>query len=165
MRKTALAAAGLVATAALAACGPAASTSSHPPSGQDQSQVQAIVRCYRAHGDPGFPDPVYDPSDGNWHFAISPGTAPQATQQACRSLFPQVTASPPVPQAQFAALARFADCVRHHGVPGWPDPDPQGQFPLPPPLLTKSPAQEHAFGACRGYIPSGGVNVVAAPAS
>ena len=66
----------------------------------------AIVTCYRAHGDPSFPDPVYDPSDGRWHFAISPGSAPASTQQACQHLFPSINASPPVPQAQFQQLVR-----------------------------------------------------------
>lgn len=165
MRITTLAAACVIAGAMLAACSSAA-TSTHAPSGQAQSgqaEIEAVVQCYRAHGDPGFPDPVYDPSDGNWHFAISPGTAPQSTQQACQQLFPSGAASPPVSQAQFAKLVQLADCIRHHGVPAWPDPNPQGQFRLPPPLLNKSPAQERAFAACQKYIPSGGINEVAAP--
>ena len=94
----------------------------------------AIVTCYRAHGDPSFPDPVYDPNDGRWHFAVSPGSAPGGTQRACQHLFPTANASPPVPQAQFQALVRLAECIRQHGVPTWPDPDPDGSYPLPPSL-------------------------------
>lgn len=166
MRTTALAAACVIAGAALAACSSAATTSTHAPSGQaqaGQAETEAIVQCYRAHGDPGFPDPVYDPSDGRWHFAISPATAPQSTRQACQHLFPSGSASPPVPQAEFAKLVRLADCIRRHGLPAWPDPNPQGEFPLPPSLNVKSPTGEHAFAACQQYIPSGGVNEVAAP--
>ena len=157
----------LAAAAMLTACGSGASQ--HPASspgpaqgGSPDSQTAAIVQCYRAHGDPGFPDPVYDPADGRWHFAISPGTAPQSTRQACQHLFPSANASPPVPQAQFQQLVRLAQCLRQHGVPTWPDPDPEGAFALPPSLLTKTPAYEHAVQACQRYIPSGGLNVVAA---
>lgn len=165
MRTMALAAACAIAAAALAACGSAGSTSTHAPSvssGQPDAEIQRIVQCYRAHGDPSFPDPVYDPSDGRWHFANSPGTAPESTQQACQHLFPTGNPSPPVPQTQFGKLVNLADCIRHHGVPNWPDPDPSGAFRLPPSLLNKSPAQEHAFAACQRYIPSGGINEVAA---
>ena len=100
-----------------------------------------------------FPDPVYDPSDGRWHFAISPGSAPASTQQACQHLFPSSNASPPVPQAQFQQLVRLAECIRQHGVPNWPDPDPDGSFPLPPSINPKSAAARlrgsPASGICR----------------
>lgn len=150
---------------ALAACGSAASQ--HPagataPAGSPDAQTAAIVQCYRAHGDPSFPDPVYDPSDGRWHFAVSPATAPQGTRQACQHLFPSAVSSPPVPQAQFQRLVQLAQCLRRHGLPTWPDPDPDGAFPLPPSLLQKTPASVQATRTCQRYIPSGGMDVVAA---
>ena len=116
----------------------------------------AIVTCYRAHGDPSFPDPVYDPSDGRWHFAISPGSAPASTQQACQHLFPSGNASPPVPQAQFQQLVRLAECLREHGSPNWPDPDPDGSFPLPSSINPKDPANQAAGRACQRYYPASG---------
>ena len=159
----------LVLGAALTACSAGASTHTAASSPGRESgaspdaNIAAIVGCYRAHGDPSFPDPVYDPGDGRWHFAISPASAPVSTQQACQHLFPAVNPSPPVPQAQFQKLVRFSQCVRAHGLPSWPDPNPQGEFPLPQSLTQKSPAQEHAFKACQRYFPSGGLDVVAAP--
>ncbi len=159
----------LVLGAALTACSAGASTHTAASSPGRESgaspdaNIAAIVGCYRAHGDPSFPDPVYDPGDGRWHFAISPASAPVSTQQACQHLFPAVNPSPPVPQAQFQKLVRFSQCVRAHGLPSWPDPNPQGEFPLPQSQMQKSPAQEHAFTACQRYEPSGGVSVVAAP--
>jgi hypothetical protein len=163
----------LVAVAGLAACGPASGTtasqpgtsgSAQGPHNADYDQGQAIVTCYRQHGDPGFPDQVYDPSDGHWHFGTSPGSAPLPAQRACQHLFPAANPSPPVPRAQFQALVRFAVCMRQHGVPDWPDPDPAGQFPLPPSLLDKTPAGEHARSACQKYVPGGGsIDVIAAP--
>jgi hypothetical protein len=168
-RVPALLAAGamLAAGIALAACGPSASGAAGSPPAAAGSRTpddatMAIVNCYRAHGDPAFPDPVYDPSDGRWHFAASPGDAPYSTRQACQHLFPSGNASPPVPQAQFQALVRLAECFRQHGVPNWPDPDPDGSFPLPPALQKKTPAFLRAGSACQRLWPSGGIDVHAA---
>jgi hypothetical protein len=155
----ALAGAGLTACSAAhggpgGATRPTAESSTSP-----DPEIASIVACYRTHGDPTFPDPVYDPRDGNWHFGTSPGSAPLSTQQACQHLFPQANASPPVPQAQFQQLVKFAECMRANGVPNWPDPEPDGSFGLPPALQTKSAADGHAMTACGRYLPSGGLNV------
>ena len=159
-RGVALLASGVVLAAAmlLAGCGGGAggSATAQAASGTPDDETMAIVTCYRAHGDPSFPDPVYDPSDGRWHFAVSPGSAPASTQQACQHLFPTNNASPPVPQARFQQLVRLAECLRQHGVPNWPDPDPDGSFPLPPSLLTKTPGYLQATRACARLMPSGG---------
>jgi hypothetical protein len=144
--------------AALAGCSAAGGTTSGSAtsSSTPDDVTMAVVNCYRTHGDPSFPDPVYDPSDGRWHFAVSPGSAPAGTQQACQHLFPSGNASPPVPQAQFQQLVRLAECLRQHGLPTWPDPDPDGSFGLPPSLLGKSPAWVRASGACARLMPSSG---------
>ena len=143
---------------ALAGCSAAGGTSSASAtsSSTPDDATMAIVNCYRAHGDPSFPDPVYDPGDGRWHFAISPGSAPASTQQACQHLFPSSDASPPVPQAQFQQLVRYAECIRQHGVPNWPDPDPDGSFPLPSSIHQKDAANRAAGAACQRYLPSSG---------
>lgn len=162
-RGQALLACGVLLTAALAGCSAAAGTTSAATSSRTpDDETMAIVNCYRAHGDPSFPDPVYDPGDGRWHFAVSPGSAPASTRQACQHLFPTTNASPPVPQAQFQQLVRLAQCIRQHGVPAWPDPDPDGSYPLPPSLQTKTTAAANALQACQRYVPSGGYDVHAA---
>jgi hypothetical protein len=151
-----------VASMTLAGCasGTAGSGSTAAQAGSiPDDSTMAIVTCYRTHGDPSFPDPVYDPGDGRWHFAVSPGSAPASTQQACQHLFPTANASPPVPQAQFQQLVRLAQCIRQHGVPTWPDPDPDGSYPLPPSLQQKTPADGAALTACKQYAPSGGIDV------
>jgi hypothetical protein len=164
---TAAAAASIALGLSLAACGSsahqAASSTGSTQDASGRSQLEAMVHCLRAHGVPDFPDPVYDPSDGRWHYADFRPAIPDSAQQACQHLDPSaVGASPPVPQAQFQALVRLAECLRAHGEPTWPDPTPQGQFRLPPPLLNKSSAEENALNACQRYIPSGGLNVGAA---
>ena len=158
----------LAASTALAACGGSVaatqgggSAATTQGGGTPDASTAAIVSCYRAHGDPSFPDPVYDPSDGEWHFAVSPGTAPASTQQACQHLFPTANASPPVPQAQFQQLVRLSECLREHGVPNWPDPNPDGAFGLPPALQSKTPAWPGAARACQRYMPIGGLNAYA----
>jgi hypothetical protein len=154
----------LAAGALLAGCGtskPATTTAAG--GGAPDANTSAIISCYRSHGDPGFPDPVYDPGDGRWHFAVSPNTAPASTRQACQHLFPSVSVSPPVPQAQFQQLVRLAECIRQHGVPNWPDPDPDGAYGLPPALQKKTQAYARAAIACQRLMPSGGLNVYAAP--
>jgi hypothetical protein len=167
-RRPALLASGvMLATAvALGGCGSGSNAAGGTATAQARSTpddvTMAIVTCYRAHGDPSFPDPVYDPADGRWHFAVSPGSAPASTRQACQHLFPSNNASPPVPQAQFQQLVRLAECLRQHGVPNWPDPDPNGSVPLPPSLLKKSPNWVQATKACSRLMPSGGLDVHAA---
>ena len=162
----------LAAIAGLAGCGTAAGTgttasstaaaSAPSPHNADYDNALAIITCYRQHGDPSAPDPGYDPSDGHWH--LDAGNVPEATRRACQHLFPAANPSPPVPQAQFQALVRYAVCMRQHGVPNWPDPNPAGQFPLPPALLIKTVAAEHAGDACQRYVPGGGhIDVIAAP--
>lgn len=155
----------LAASAVLAGCGSgggSAGASATQGGGTPDTTISSLIACYRAHGDPSFPDPVYDPSDGRWHFAISPNQAPASTRQACQRLMPNTTASPPVPQAQFQQLVRLAECIRQHGVPTWPDPDPDGAFGLPPSLQQKTPAYARAAQACQRYMPSGGLNAYAA---
>jgi len=167
-RRTAVAAAA-VGLAALTACSSgtggtagAAGQGTHAgPSGSGYDSVESITRCFRQHGDPGFPDPVYDPGDGRWHFGTSPGSLPSSARQACQNLFPAGNPSPPVPQAEFQELLQFARCMRQHGVHDWPDPAVSGDFALPHNLLTKTPASDAAMSACSRYIPSGGLNVSA----
>jgi hypothetical protein len=161
-RRSALLASGVVlaAAAVLAGCGSgpghAGGTTAQAGSATPDDETMAIITCYRTHGDPSFPDPIYDPSDGRWHFAVSPGSAPTSTQRACQHLFPSNNASPPVPQAQFQQLVRLAECLRQHGVPNWPDPDPNGSFGLPPSLQRKSPNWVQATRACARLMPSNG---------
>jgi hypothetical protein len=118
------AAAPIIATAGLAlltaACGD--NSSSHPPSASAQENGQlAFSRCLRSHGVPNFPDPGAPvPSDLN---QSSPAFA--AALQACRRLNPKLVPPASHPSTgQRAEALRFAQCVRTHGYPGFPDPVP-----------------------------------------
>jgi hypothetical protein len=97
----------------------------------------------RSHGVPNFPDP--DPRGGGaipkgdaQHFGVSSSQF-QAAQQACQPLLPgggslgqqcsEAGNCPPAAVQQMLTAGRtFAQCMRSHGVPNWPDPtlDSQG---------------------------------------
>jgi hypothetical protein len=170
MRRTILA--SLIAGLLLSACGAAAGTgASSTPKASD---AFAFSRCMRAHGVTNFPDPSTT-SGGGIRLKVGPGTGVdpssptfRAAQQACAHFLPGLaTAGHPTAQQQAQALA-FADCMRRHGVPGFPDPtrtppSPGGAssgrpsavlgvdglfFVLGPGVAPNSPAFQHAQSAC-----------------
>lgn len=152
----------LISIGAAVACGQPA-----PAQAETTAQIwHELVACARAHGDPTLPDPVID-SQG--HAAFPPGTqAPSAaTQQACQSIYNRLPASArndaPV---DIQMEIKFAQCMRQHGLTDWPDPDSNGDFPLPPDLRAikskSGPGWDRikvAWDACKAFNPSGGVSV------
>jgi hypothetical protein len=154
----------------LAGCG---SAGAHPatattPSTATATQIlaigQAYARCLRDHGVPDFPDPQV--SGGHLVLGgINDDSAKQALQvnqdaaAACQSILDQLPPSALKAQATFSAadlqqLLQFAQCVRQHGVPDWPDPKADGSFPIDgTPLYAqrKSDRVHAAFDQCRQY--------------
>ncbi|HXH98518.1 MAG TPA: hypothetical protein VNH40_15015, partial [Gaiellaceae bacterium] len=53
------------------------------------------------------------------------------------------------------ALLAFARCMRSHGVPAFPDPDPNGGTvqPMPPTVDTHSPVFATTQQECRRLVP------------
>lgn len=144
-------AAAIIAAAAVtllaAACsGSRPATGSSPgPSGSSNAGAAAnstsAVRysnCMRSHGAPNFPDPGSNgqlPKTSAQRLGVSSSQL-QAAQQACQHLLPNTGSFLQQAQQCFltgdcpAALVhqiltaerRFAQCMRSHGVPNWPDP-------------------------------------------
>ena len=151
----------LAASAALTACssGPPPGPPAAATAGTPDASTEAIVQCYRAHGDPDLPRPGLRPERrpvALRHLArLRPGEhparvpAPVPVRQRRRRRFRQ---------AQFQQLVRLAECMRQHGVPNWPDPDPDGSFPLPPPLQNEDPCRRGGPAGCQRYVPSGGID-------
>jgi hypothetical protein len=105
-------------------------------SASSPSQV-SYSNCMRSHGVPNYPDPSGGqlPKGDARAFGVSSQVF-SAARSACQSLLPnsgsfQEQASqcslagncPPAVVAQMMAIDRkFAQCMRSHGVPNWPDP-------------------------------------------
>jgi hypothetical protein len=161
--------AGLLAVAViLAGCGGSspsatgqAAASSVPSSTQIRQQTIAFASCMRSHGVPGYPDPRVTSSPGQVHVRITPGGANpnspafKSADAACHHLLPYGGA----PQAGHSAQARaqevkFADCMRAHGVPNFPDPSRDGAFDLPSGVDQQAPRFKQAEQACANVEPS-----------
>jgi hypothetical protein len=122
----------------LAGCGggqgTASAAPSHVPGKNDQRQAYLqFTRCMRHNGQPNFPDPVQD-ANGDWGFPASVGKpiAPAACEADWRQMRSVNEAINGPPQAaDMATLRAFSVCMRQHGLSDWPDPTPDGNFPLP----------------------------------
>jgi hypothetical protein len=132
-RTAAVATTALIALVA-AACGGGSSSTASATGGPTREQTAlAYARCMRAHGVPDFPDPD---SNGDFHLSNSGqgrgsrGSAPDsvsgqevAANQLCHHLLaagPQMNAAQN--QHALSQLVKYAQCMRAHGVPNFPDP-------------------------------------------
>jgi hypothetical protein len=114
----------------------------------------------RSHGVSGYPDPRVSGSGNGVQVTISPGTANpdapafKAADRACHHLLPGLvsrTASSGQDQEQ---NLKFADCMRSHGVPDFPDADRDGAFTLPSTMNQQAPEFKRATTACTHAEPS-----------
>ena len=122
LRRAGLAAAVLAPIGLLAtACG---GGSSPAAAGGGSTHVQAALayaRCMRAHGVPDFPDP-----DSNGQFNVdrhSVSSQETAANQVCHHLLNTGDQANAARQQQGLGQAlKYAQCMRAHGVPNFPDP-------------------------------------------
>jgi hypothetical protein len=178
-------AAAVLAVAALAwaAAACSGSPSAASPGGSSNAAVAAsspavgYSHCMRAHGVPNFPDPGSGgslPKGTAQQFGVSSAQL-QAAELACQHVLPAsgdlLTAAslqqcylthvcpPALVQQALSAGRKFAQCMRSHGVPNWPDPTIEAgggppQFYIrvsrPP-----SPTVGAAIGACERLQPAG----------
>jgi len=119
-RLPALAGVAVAVALAIAACG----SSGKPSHSAGLNQGLKFADCMRSHGLTNFPDPVSGgglalPSTVN---PTSPGF--QAAQKACQSLMPGggPGSRPSATAEQRAAMVHLSECMRAHGVSGFPDP-------------------------------------------
>jgi hypothetical protein len=151
------------------AAGPGSGTgaaSGQSPSVQQRAQVVWLryARCARSHGVPNFPDPDVD-SQGHASFPDEAQVKRESNQvqASCGAILGQLPAAAriaPVTAAQLRQLEAFARCLRLHGMPSWPDPKPDGTFPIAGTPLSaegKTPAFISAAQACRPVY-SGGIS-------
>lgn len=139
--------------ALLTACtGPPTSPATTGPA----TSAVAYSHCLRTNGVPRFPDPATNgaiPKTTAQQLGVSDQRL-QAAQRTCQHLLPVPNTSqqqaqqclqagvcpPPLVQQMLTADRHFAQCMRAHGVPTWPDPtiDTEGRpvFNLVPTGIT-----------------------------
>ena len=127
---------------------------------QVMTVMRQLAHCIRGHGMPGWPDPVINPLTGAPDWPRNAPRVPAGIQQACQSvanrLPPDVQQSQPPTATGMQALLRFARCMRAHGIPGWPDPNALGEFPLTTQMsIQYKVADRPAANACIRYVPGG----------
>ncbi len=150
--------AAVLCVVAIAACGGSSSklTASSNPH-------LALSECMRAHGVPNFPDPVNGPGGEGMPVNEVPGgrltingipfsgPAFQAASTACK-LLGGGAGRPGVSEATKVQQLTFAQCMRKHGVPNFPDPEFPStggiERPAVPGLNPGSPALRNAAATC-----------------
>jgi hypothetical protein len=146
-----------------ASSGPGGQASS--PQQQARAVWAAYARCVRAHGYPDFPDPQVN-SLGKPIFAEPAGAKSIGLrmQGTCGPILRRLPAAAqgrtPVTPAELRQEVLFAGCMRRHGLPEWPDPRPDGSFPLastPYAHMGKSGPVLAALQACQRYDTFGGI--------
>jgi hypothetical protein len=125
-----------------AGCGSKSPSGTGGPSAQGQNNdvtaAYAYARCMRSHGVPNFPDPKVNVSPGHASvgFAVNPSEtgSPKFTsaQKTCSKILPAPSGDNKTERrAQARSLLAFARCLRAKGIHDFPDPNAQGQLPLP----------------------------------
>ena len=150
------------ATLALGACGSSGGpiASAQTGSGPGPGTV-TFAKCMRGHGVPQFPDPGGPPPAGNSVSILGAALPPtinikspafRSALNTCMKQFLAGHPRPPVSAAQKAAALKFAQCVRAHGVPHFPDPRfPAGggiAIATPAGVDANAPAFQHAQQVC-----------------
>lgn len=119
---------------------PNSSETSQSQSGQSfASAAYKYAACIRSHGVPNFPNPQVHNGPGSHGISqavpAGVGTSPKfaAAQKACKGLMPgpegESAAQHSAHQhARANAMLAFAQCLRAHGLPSFPDPTAQGQI-------------------------------------
>jgi hypothetical protein len=122
----------------------------------------AYAQCMRSNGEQSWPDPN---SDGYFTGDIDMATVPYlSANKACAHLLPNggVLTSAQAQQA-VGLLTKYAACMRSHGIPQFPDPNPQyvmaGEtgvgYVSVDTLKTTAQRFASASQACRQFQPSG----------
>jgi hypothetical protein len=130
----------------------------------------AYSACMRSHGVPNFPDP-----DSQGHIKITSGkssngqktgvdvNSPQfeRARKACDKLLPnggRPTAAEQAKEQQ--QMLKFAQCMRSHGVPKFPDPKPGGALSLGSKagVDPNTPAFQAAQKTCQKLVPGGPID-------
>lgn len=151
-----------------ASTGSSGSSQSAGATSSASSNAVAFAQCMRSHGIPNYPDPssVSGPVDSS-QLGVT-DTVYESARTTCNHLYPQPHAPGPNPAQQQHVLGQlliFAKCMRAHGLPAFPDPNPastiwgsgSGQvFTLPSSINPNSSQFTSAENSCKSLMPSSG---------
>jgi hypothetical protein len=102
-------------------------TTAHTSTTKDTSSLTArekavkFSECLRANGVGDFPDPNASGEFPSYGVSVTAAVWTKAVA-ACKSLQPPGSLNAHLTPTQFSAALEFAQCVREHGVPDFPDP-------------------------------------------
>jgi hypothetical protein len=110
----------------------------------------AFATCMRTHGEPNFPDPN---SDGGFSITPASGIDMNSTtylnaRKTCSSLLHGGTSGNSVSPQLLAKEIKFAQCMRTHGIPDFPDPNSDGGFSGQSSINPQSPTFQNAQSTC-----------------
>lgn len=141
------------------ACGSSGSSSGAPsqpaaaPAASSSQQAGAVefAQCMRTNGVTNFPDPQ------NGRFLIPGGVQSnphfQAAIQKCQHFMgPNGLGG----NSSNAAELAYAHCMQTHGVPQFPDPQPNGAIDMPSGIDPSSPTFQKARQDCKSLLPGSG---------
>lgn len=111
--------------------------------------LSLLAGCMRSHGVPNVPDPQQGPNGGGEGFSITASPGSTTAVKTCK-LFGGGSAPPPVTASQKRAAVAFAESMRKHGVPNYPDPTfpAGGGIGQGPGINRNSPAVQAAAAVC-----------------
>ena len=139
---------------------PARAGGSHLSGATALAEAVAYSQCIRSHGVANFPDPVQTPSGGYGYrtVGIDPNSASfQGALQACKALpSPWNSTGQQLSPAQQQAWLNWAQCIRAHGLPDFPDPTFSGSEVHDSGVGQSSPQLQQAMDACKSQRPSVG---------
>lgn len=145
-------------------------TAAASPSG-DNTQQAALQysKCMRSHGVPKFPDPQVSGNKVSMRLDKNAGIDPnspvfQAAQQACQK-YMKAGAPPGSEHLDPTKIAKWAACMRSHGLPHFPDPVVDGDAlrldMTGSGVNASSSTFENALHACQSLRPGGGLEITA----
>ena len=164
-----------------AACSTGSGGSPNAGGSARSSSVIAWTQCVRSHGVPDFPGPDSSgriPKITSGQQVGVGDSVLQAAQGACQALWPYQAPSQAQQRQELTDALKFAECMRSHGVPKFPDPttDPDsgrvkfvisssqdGFDPQSPQILAKVHECEHGLPASELPGSPDGVEVDTSP--
>ncbi|MDO0938929.1 hypothetical protein QQY66_47145 [Streptomyces sp. DG2A-72] len=136
----------------------AKSTDADPSqAGDDDEQAQKYAKCMRDQG-----VVMKETSEGTAEVDKEKTSIEKimSATEKCRALQPAASAPPQLSPDDIEKRGRYAACIRGHGLPAYPDPDPEtGESELSDDLAKRiktDPNAHKALEACRNLLPRTG---------